>query len=207
MTCRRARTCVVVLLSATAIAAPLAALAQAKPQNDRAVTLLMNFAWNTIPRQFRQPNGEVITIDRTKKSEITVPLEKAREIVTVADRSARAQYCNLPEEQGANFQSMIQRELASERWTKQQLVFITLLHATTVAYLTGSLRVTFEGDDEAGTEVVTKGPVWTEPCTDRLREDIKSRVLAYINEVPAIPAAKDEPAAPRAEPVSGTLTK
>lgn len=207
MTCRRARTCVVVLLSATAIAAPLAALAQAKPQNDRAVTLLMNFAWNTIPRQFRQPNGEVITIDRTKKSEITVPLEKAREIVTVADRSARAQYCNLPEEQGANFQSMIQRELASERWTKQQLVFITLLHATTVAYLTGSLRVTFEGDDEAGTEIVTKGPVWTEPCTDRLREDIKSRVLAYINEVPAIPAAKDEPAAPRAEPVSGTLTK
>ena len=39
------------------------------------------------------------------------------------------------------------------------------------------------------------------------REDIKSRVLAYINEVPAIPAAKGDPAAPRAEPVSGTLTK
>jgi hypothetical protein len=165
------------------MAAPLAAHAQAKPQNDRAVTLLMNFAWNTIPRQFRQPNGEVIIIDRTKKSEIMVPLEKAREIVTVADRSARAQYCNLPEEQGANFQSMMQREVASERWTKQQLVFVTLLHATTVAYLTGSLRVTFEG------------------------EEIKSRVLAYINEVPAIPAAKDDPAAPRAEPVSGTVTK
>ena len=90
---------------------------------------------------------------------------------------------------------------------KQQLVYITLLHATTVAYLTGSLRVTFEGNGEAGTEVVTKGPVWTEPCTDRLREEIKSRVLAYINEVPTIPAAKDGPAAPRAEPVSGTITK
>jgi hypothetical protein len=207
MTRGRARKCVVGLLSATTIAAPLSVCAQAKPQNDRAVTLLMDFALNTIPRQFRQPNGEVITIDRTKKSEITVPLEKAREIVTVADRSARAQYCNLPEEQGANFQSMMQREVASERWTKQQLVFITLLHATTVAYLTGSMRVTFEGDGEAGTEVVTKGPVWTEPCTDRLREDIKSRVLAYINEVPAIPAAKGDAAAPRAEPVSGTLTK
>jgi hypothetical protein len=200
-------TCVVVLFSATTMAAPLAAHAQAKPQNDRAVTLLMNFAWNTIPRQFRQPNGEVITIDRTKKEEIVVPLEKAREIVTVADRSARAQYCNLPEEQGANFQSLMQREVGSERWTKQQLVYITLLHATTVAYLTGSLRVTFEGNGEAGTEVVTKGPVWTEPCTDRLREEIKSRVLAYINEVPTIPAAKDGPAAPRAEPVSGTITK
>jgi hypothetical protein len=207
MSCRRAKQCVVVLLATAMIAPPLTVHAQAKPQNDRAVTLLMNFALNTIPRQFRQPNGEVITIDRTKKSEIVVPLEKAREVVTVADRSARAQYCNLPEEQSANFQSMMQRELASERWTKQQLVFITLLHATTVAYLTGSMRVTFEGDGESGTEVVTKGPVWTEPCTDRLREDIKSRVLAYINEVPAIPAAKDEPATPRAEPVSGTLTK
>jgi len=205
MSCRRAKQCVVGLLAATMIAPPLAARAQAKAQNDRAVTLLMNFAFNTIPRQFRQPNGEVITIDRTKKNEIVVPIEKAREIVTVADRSARAQYCNLPEEQSANFQSMMQRELASERWTKQQLVFITLLHATTVAYLTGSMRVTFEG--EGGTEVVTRGPVWTEPCTDRLREDIKSRVLAYINEVPAIPAAKGDPATPRAEPISGTLTK
>ena len=196
-----------VLLSATTIAAPLAVRAQAKGQSDRAVTLLMDFALTTIPRQFRQPNGEVITIDRTKKSEIVVPLEKAREIVTVADRSARAQYCNLPEEQSANFQSLMQREVASDRWTKQQLVFITLLHATTVAYLTGSMRVTFEGDGETGPEVVTKGPVWTEPCTDRLREDIKSRVLAYVNEVPAIPAAKDDPAAPRAEPVSGSITK
>jgi hypothetical protein len=208
MTRRRARTCVVVLLSATTIAAPLSVYAQAKPQNDRAVTLLMKFALNTIPRQFRQPNGEVIIIDRSKTNEIVVPLEKAREVVTVADRSARAQYCNLPEEQSSNFQSLMQREVASERWTKQQLVFITLLHATTVAYLTGSLRVTFEGDGESGgTEVVTKGPVWTEPCTDRLREEIKSRVLAYINEAPAIPAAKDEAATPRAEPVSGTLTK
>lgn len=207
MTRGRARKCVAVLLSVTTIAAPLSVRAQAKPQNDRAVTLLMDFALNTIPRQFRQPNGEVITIDRTKKSEIVVPLEKAREIVTVADRSARAQYCSLPEEQSANFQSMMQREVASERWTKQQLVFITLLHATTVAYLTGSVRVMFEGDGEIGMEVITKGPVWTEPCTDRLREDIKSRVMAYINEVPAIPAAKDGPTAPRAEPVSGTITK
>ncbi|HSR79229.1 MAG TPA: hypothetical protein VLL28_00455 [Hyphomicrobiaceae bacterium] len=207
MTWRRARTSVAVLLSATTIAAPLAVRAQAKGQSDRAVTLLMDFAFNTIPRQFRQPNGEVITIDRTKKNEIMVPLEKAREIVTVADRSARAQYCNLPEEQSANFQSMMQREVASDRWTKQQLVFITLLHVSTVAYLTGSMRVTFEGDGEAGSEMITKGPVWTEPCTDRLREDIKSRVLAYINEAVAIPAAKGEQPAQRVEPISGTITK
>jgi hypothetical protein len=207
MSCRRAKQGGVVLLAATMIAPPMAVHAQAKAQNDRAVTLLMNFALNTIPRQFRQPNGEVISIDRTKKDEIVVPIEKAREIVTVADRSARAQYCNLPEEQSANFQSLMQRELASERWSKQQLVFITLLHATTVAYLTGSMHITFEGEGEAGKEVVTKGPVWTEPCTDRLRDDIKSRVLAYIAEMPAIPAAKDDPATPRAEPVSGTLTK
>jgi hypothetical protein len=208
MSHKRARDGVALFVAAAAVAVPLAVQAQAKGQSDRAVNVLMEFAWNTIPRQFRQPDGEVITIDRAHKSEVVVPLEKAREIVAVGDRSARAQYCNLPEEQGANFQSMMRRELASEKWTKQQLVFITLLHATTVAYLTGTMRVTVEGEGETGAEIITKGPVWTEPCTDQLREEIRSRVLAYVNEAAAsIPASKDGVAGQRVEPVSGTITK
>ena len=186
------RTCVTLLLTAAAIAAPMAVQAQAKGQSDRAVTILMEFAWNTIPRQFRQPNGEVIIIDRANKNEIMVPLEKAREIVNVGDRSARAQYCDLPEEQTANFQSMMRRELASEQWTKQQLVFITLLHATTVAYLTGTMKVHVRGRGRGGTPRSSPrdrcGP---SPAPTRCARTSSRGSLAYINEVPAIPAAKD----------------
>ena len=207
MTSRRAKDFLTLLVTAAVIAAPMAVQAQAKGQSDRAVTILMEFAWNSLPRQFRGSDGEVIVIDRANKNEVMVPLEKARQIVNVGDLSARAQYCDLPEEQTANFQSMMRRELASEKWTKQQVVFITLLHATTVAYLTGTMKVLFQGEGDAAPEIVTKGPVWTEPCTDKVREDIKARITAYIGEVPAIPAAKDAISGKRAEPVFGTVTK
>ena len=207
MTGRRAKDGVTLLLTAAVIAAPMAVQAQAKGQSDRAVTILMEFAWNSLPRQFRGSDGEVIVIDRANKNEVMVPLEKARQIVNVGDLSARAQYCDLPEEQTANFQSMMRRELASEKWTKQQVVFITLLHATTVAYLTGTMKVLFQGEGGTAPEIVMKGPVWTEPCTDKLREDIKSRITAYIAEAPAIPAATDAISGKRAEPVFGTVTK
>jgi hypothetical protein len=207
MTGRRAKDGVTLLVTAAVIAAPMAVQAQAKGQSDRAVSILMEFAWNSLPRQFRGSDGEVIVIDRANKNEVMVPLEKARQIVNVGDLSARAQYCDLPEEQTANFQSMMRRELASEKWTKQQVVFITLLHATTVAYLTGTMKVLFQGEGDTAPEIVTKGPVWTEPCTDKVREDIKARIAAYIGEVPAIPAAKDAISGKRAEPVFGTVTK
>jgi hypothetical protein len=207
MTGRRAKDGVTLLVTAAVIAAPMAVQAQAKGQSDRAVTILMEFAWNSLPRQFRGSDGQVIVINRANKNEVIVPLEKARQIVNVGDLSARAQYCDLPEEQTANFQSMMRREVASEKWTRQQVVFITLLHATTVAYLTGTMKVLFQGDGEAAPEIVTKGPVWTEPCTDKVREEIKSRITAYVGEVPAIPAAKDDISGRRAEPVFGTATK
>jgi hypothetical protein len=189
-------------LAATVAAAPLSAQAQTKGHSDRSVQTLMEYTWTTIPNQFRHPNGEMITIDKTKKNEVMVPLEKAREVVGVADRSARAQYCGLAEEQNANFQTMMRRERASELWSKQQLVFITLLHATTVAYMTGSMKFKFGEDGQKDVEVVTKGSVWTEPCTDPIRVKIKERIMAYINEAPtATPPGK------RAEPTPSTAKK
>ena len=146
MTCRRARKCVAVLLSATTIAAPMAVQAQAKGQSDRAVTLLMDFAWNTIPRQFRRAEWRS-DHHRSHQEERDhgAPGEGQ------ADRDGRR-----PLGQGAVLQPAggAERQLPEHdaagrsprsRWTKQQLVFITLLHATTVAYLTGTMRVTVRG--------------------------------------------------------------
>ena len=135
-----------------------------------------------------------------------VPLEKAREIVTVADRSARAQYCDLPEEQSANFQSMMRGSSRPSKWTKQQLrVHHPAAPATTVAYLTGTHAGLFQGEGEAGPEVVTKGPVMDRALHGQgARGHQVARSRPTSSEAPAIPAAKDAtPATPRAEPVFG----
>jgi hypothetical protein len=110
----------------------------------------------------------------------------------------------MPEEQEANFQSLMQREQATNQWSKQQLVYITLLHATTVAYLTGTMKFQFGDAGEKDVEIVTKGPAWTELCTDEVRQKIKARILAYVDEAPALPTAKADMQLKRLEPVSGT---
>jgi hypothetical protein len=189
------------LVAAAVIAVPMSALAQAKGHSDRSVQTLMEYTWGTIPTSFRTPNGDTITIDKTKKKDIMIPLEKAKEVVGVADRSARAQYCGLMEEQDANFQTMMRKERLSEHWSPQQLVFITLLHATTVAYMTGTMKFQFGEDGQKDVEIVTKGPIWTEPCTDDVREKIKTRIMAYIDE--QVPADAGKAVATKsAEPVS-----
>ena len=55
--------------------------------------------------------------------------------------------------------------------------------------MTGTMKFQFGEDGKKDVEIVSKGPVWTEPCTDDIRQTIKTRVMAYINEAPT-PAAK-----------------
>jgi hypothetical protein len=204
---RRVKAGIGLLLVATA-AAPLSLQAQPKGHSDRSVQTLIEYTWSTMPGQFRHPNGELIIIDRAKRKEVMVPLEKAREVVGVADRSARAQYCGMAQEQEANFQTMMRRERVNDQWSKPQLVFITLLHATTVAYLTGTMKFQFGADGEKDVEIVTRGPAWTEACTDDVRDKIRTRIMAYINEAPTTPAAKATLPDKRAEPASpGFQTK
>lgn len=192
MTCTGVRACVGLVVAATMVVLPLAAQAQQKQHSDRSVTTLMDYTWSTMPNQFRHPNGEVIVIDKTKRKDIEVPLEKARMVVGVADLSARAGYCGLPEEQNANFQTMMLREQASKQWSSQQLTYMTLLHATVVAYMTGNVKFQFGETGQKDVEITQKGPVWKEPCTDADREKIRARIMAYIQENQ--PAKRAEPA-------------
>ena len=206
MTCRRARMSVAVLLSATTIAAPMAVRAQAKGQSDRAVTLLMDFALNTIPRQFRQPNGEVITIDRTKRMRSWCPWRRPGRS-SRRRPSARAQYCDLPEEQTANFQSMMQRG-ARLRQMDQAAGSVHHPAACDDSGLPdGHHEGQFQGDGEAGPRSITKGPVWTEPCTDRCAKTSRRGYRPTSARLwPSRPPKVTQPAQ-RAEPISGTITK
>ena len=87
-------------------------------------------------------------MDKTKASEVIVPLDTAREVIHVARLSAYAQLCELPEEQRANYQTLMRREEAKSKWTDQQMLFINQLHLFTVMTLTGKVALVEKDGDK-----------------------------------------------------------
>jgi len=196
----------VALICASAVVAALVApgLAQNKELSDKSVLTLMRYAWGMVPEKFTTPLGKTIIVDKTHASESIVPLDVAREVIRVARLSAYAQLCELPEEQRANYQTLMRRE-ESKKWTDQQMLFINQLHLFTVMTLTGKVQlVEKDGDKQV---VVQEGkPLKTESCTDTERKKIQDQIMTYVNSVPATPAAMPPPAK-RAEPTPTSQKK
>jgi hypothetical protein len=202
----------VALLWAAAAMGVLAspAFAQNKELSDKSVLTLMRYAWGMVPEKFTTPLGKTILVDKSHASESIVPLDIAREVVRVARMSAYAQLCDLPEEQRANYQTLMRREEAKAKWSDQQMLFINQLHLFTVMTLTGKVQlVEKDGDKQV---VVQEGkPAKTETCTDTERKKIQDQVMAYVNSAPppAPPAAASAapPPAKRAEPTPTSQKK
>ena len=129
-----------------AVAGP--AFAQNKELSDKSVLTLMQYAWGMVPEKFTTPTGKTIVVDKTKASEAIVPLDMAREVIRVARLSAYAQLCELPEEQRANYQTLMRREEAKSKWTDQQMLFINQLHLFTVMTLTGKVQLVEKDGDK-----------------------------------------------------------
>ena len=207
----RAKAGVALLWAAAAmgvLASP--AFAQNKELSDKSVLTLMRYAWGMVPEKFTTPLGKTILVDKSHASESIVPLDIAREVVRVARMSAYAQLCDLPEEQRANYQTLMRREEAKAKWSDQQMLFINQLHLFTVMTLTGKVQlVEKDGDKQV---VVQEGkPAKTETCTDTERKKIQDQVMAYVNSAPppAPPAAASAapPPAKRAEPTPTSQKK
>ncbi len=185
---------------ALVIAGPIAT-ASAQELSEKAVKSFLDYAWSLTPQQFSKPDGTVIQIDKKKRDEVMVPLEIARDVIKVGRLSAHAQVCNLQDHQTANHHSMMQREIAKNKWTPQQLVFISQLHLTTVMLLTGKIRlVEKDGDKEVVVEEEKQAPVQT--CTDEQRGKVKEMIAAYVKESPAQKDTAAAGAAP-AKPAAG----
>lgn len=200
------------LLWAAAAVAALAspAFAQNKELSDKSVLTLMRYAWGMVPEKFTTPLGKTILVDKSHASESIVPIEIAREVIRVARMSAYAQLCDLPEEQRANYQTLMRREEAKAKWSDQQMLFINQLHLFTVMTLTGKVQL-IEKDGDKQVVVQEGKPVKTESCTDTERKKIQDQVMAYVNSTPAPapPAAASATPAPakRAEPTPTTQKK
>lgn len=173
------------------------ASAQGKDLSDESVKVLMNYAWAMTPVKFTRPDGTIIEVDKTKRDEVVVPLEQARDVIRVARLTAYAQICGLAEEQVANFQTMMAREQAKksdkggDKWTKQQMLYINQLHLFTVMTMTGKLKVV-ESEGEGAKEVVVqehvlgaKKPV---TCSDTERQKVADQIKQYVQAEPVAPA-------------------
>jgi hypothetical protein len=186
------------------------ASAQNKELSDKSVLTLMQYAWSLVPNKFTSPDGKVIEVDKSKPSEVVVPMETAREAIKVARLSAYAQVCDLIEEQRANYHTFMKREEAKGKWSDQQLLFINQLHLFTVMTLTGKVKlVEKDGDKEVilNSDKPEKAPTCTDTEKKKVESQIKSYVAANVPSTPApaapAPAAPAPPAAaPQVKPAS-----
>ena len=79
-----------------------------------------------------------------------VPVDIGREVIIAARRSALAQICKLDEHQIANYRSMMLREVQKKKWSDQQIVFINMLHLTTVQIFAGDITIKLQGRRRQG---------------------------------------------------------
>lgn len=161
--------------------------AYAQELSEKSVRTFMNYAWQLVPSQFTPPNGDTIMIDKTKRDEVMVPMDVAREVIRVGRLSAHAQICDLKAEQICNYQSLMRREVNKKSWSEQQLVYISQLHLTTVMLLTGKIKlVEKDGDKEVVVEE-SKAPA-AATCTDEQKAKVTEVIATYVKAGPDLNA-------------------
>jgi len=149
--------------------------AEEKELSDRAVTLLMQYAWQLTPNRFVTPQGKTIEVDKSQRASVAIPTDSAREVIRVARMTAHAEICGLEQEQQANFQTLMRREQAKAKWSDQQMLYINQLHLFTVMALTGKIKA------EAGGKENPLPKVERTTCSDSERREVQQRIMAYVN--------------------------
>jgi hypothetical protein len=174
--------------AAMVAASVMAVPASAQELSEKATRAFMEYAWSLTPEAFTKPTGETILIDKTKKAEVLIPLDVAREVIRAGRLSAHAQVCDLAQEQADNHNSLMHREIASKRWTPQQIVYINQLHLTVVMLLTGRIKLV---EKEGGKEVVIEEAArQAQTCTAEQKQKIKDLIAAYVKTGPALASRK-----------------
>jgi hypothetical protein len=159
----------------------------------------MEYAWSLTPEAFTKPTGETIQIDKTKKDEVMIPLDVAREVIRAGRLSAHAQVCELTQEQADNHNSLMRRETLSKKWTPQQIVYINQLHLTVVMLLTGRVKLVEKGDDKGRDKddkqvVIEEGTKQAQTCSAEQKQKVKELITAYVKSGPQSPAPAAAPA-------------
>ena len=188
-------------LGATLGATPAVAQSQST-LSDESVRKLMAYAWQQTPPKFTRPDNSVVVIDRDKPEAAMVPVDVGREVVIAARRSALAQICKLDQHQIANYRSMMLREVQKKKWSDQQIVFINMLHLTTVQIFAGDITIKLKGDGDKIIEETPLANKRAQSCTDAEATKLKEQIEVYVEAGP-MPEMK-APAAAAAAPAPAT---
>jgi hypothetical protein len=187
-------------------AAP-AAIAQQPQLSEKAVKSYLDYAWTMLPTKFTRPDGIVVDIDKSTRDKVDIPVDMGREAVMAGRRSAYAQACGFPEEQVANYRSLMIREEDKKKWSNQQLVFINQVHLTTVMLLTGTIKLveTDDGGKEIKVEEENVSKLTLKKPPDDVCKQVLEQVKTYVEAGPPIPMgptadSQAAGAAPKAAP-------
>jgi len=187
--------CAVAMAAAVLAAQP----AGAQELSEKATRTFMEYAWTLTPERFTKPNGETILLDKSKRDDILVPIDVAREVIRAGRLSAHAQVCGLAQEQADNHASLMRRQAQSKKWTPQQMVYINQLHLTVVMLLTGRIKLVEKQEgDVAGKEakeviVAEETQKAAQTCPDEQKQKVQELIAAYVKSGPAL--ASSAPAA------------
>lgn len=195
----------VAALAGLAAGVPLGAV-QAQELSEKSVRSMMEYAWTMTPENFTKPDGTKIHVDHSKPDKAMVPLDVAREVIKVGRISAYAQRCGLVDEQRQNYLSLMKREEQKNKWSDQQLLYMSQLHLFAVMLLTGKVTlVERDGDKEVitnETEIASNN----ESCSAEQALKVKETVADYVKTGPTLAASSSAPVAtppaPAAAPVS-----
>ena len=176
--------------------------AHADELSEKAVKSFMEYAWSLTPQQFSKPDGTVIVIDKTKKGDVLVPIDVARDVIMAGRLSAHAQICDLMDDQISNHRALMRRQDALHKWTPQQMVYMSQLHLTTVMLLTGRIKLVEKQGDKEVVIDDKKEPAQT--CTDEQRKKVKELITAYVaaSPPPRTAAADEQPPARAGAPAA-----
>jgi len=144
-----------------------------KKPSDRAVRVIMGYAFAAIPESVPKRDGEMIKLDREEPDKFMIPIDDARRIIRRASLSARADLCGLKDLERKHFGNIMKHERTAKKWTSYQFIFIELLHATTGLVMTGSVQA---GDEAAKEDDASKDARSEHICSPQERERIKTAI-------------------------------
>ena len=160
--------------------------------SDRAVRVLVSYTWQTMPEEIQKPDGSKVTVKGQDVDKFMIPMDDARRVVLVANRTADAQLCDLPRHQVANHRTLMKKETESKRWSDEQLAFIHMLHLVTVGTRTAdrieaSDAGVAQGDaSEAETaemkEIIKRKQRYD--CSDEKRERVRLQIESFVGHPP-----------------------
>ena len=149
-----------------------------KKPSDRAVRVIMGYAFAALPDSVPNRKGETVQLEREKQPEkFMIPVDDARRIIRYASLAARADLCGLKELEREHYGNMMKRERAVNKWTSYQFIFIDLLHTTTGLVMTGNVKA---GDEAKKTDDGSQDIRKEYVCSPQERDRVKAAVEADI---------------------------